>query len=77
MPQVNAQNADMSLYPRKTCELKAIAMRVRNNPHWCWYVAGWLLFTTAQAQIKTPAAPSAPPASSQNRASLRISGALP
>lgn len=66
MPQVNAQNADMSLYPRKTCELKAIAMRVRNNPHWCWYVAGWLLFTAAQAQTKTPAAPSAPPASSQN-----------
>ena len=75
MPQVNAQNADMSLYPRKTCELKAIAMRVRNNPHWCWYVAGWLLFTTAQLKHLQRPQHHRPPV--KIRGSLRISGALP
>lgn len=43
--------------PRKSCELKVMAMRIRNNPHWRWYAAGLLLISAAQAQIKTPVAP--------------------
>ena len=41
-------------------------MRVRNNPRWCLYVAGCLLWTVAQAQPKAPVAPLAPTASSQD-----------
>lgn len=35
-------------------------MPVKNNHHWRWHVASWLLLTSAQAQIKTPAAPQMP-----------------
>lgn len=41
-------------------------MRVKKNPHWSWYAAGWLLLTAAHAQPRPPAPPAAPPTAAQD-----------
>ena len=41
-------------------------MRVRNNPHWSWYAAGWLFLTAVHAQPRPPTAPVAPATTAQD-----------